>query len=108
MQAKQFELQARQQIAEMEMASRQQIAQMQIESQMQIAHMRGTFASQDAQAKILAADRDREDTQAHEVGMAGHAGVLSDYAAERDAAAALDALTSEAMMADLPEEEEDL
>ena len=108
MQAKQFELQARQQIAEMEMASRQQIAQMQIESQMQIAHMRGTFASQDAQAKILAADRDREDTQAHEVGMAGHAGVLSDYAAERDAAAALDALTTEAMMMDLPEGEENL
>ena len=42
-----------------------------------------SYASQDAQAKIAAADRDREDQQAHEMGMAGHDAVLADDMRDR-------------------------
>ena len=80
METKQLELQARMQQAQMEIQSRQQIAQLQIEGQLQIAQLRGTYTSNDVDAKIAAADRDREDTQAHEIGVAGHQAVLADHA----------------------------
>jgi hypothetical protein len=83
MQEKQMELQARMQQAQMEIQSRQQIAQLQMESQMQIAQMRGTYTSQDVDARIAADDRDREDTQAHEMGIEGHKAVIADHAFEQ-------------------------
>lgn len=83
MQEKQMELQARMQQAQMEIQSRQQIAQLQMESQMQIAQMRGTYTSQDVDARIAADDRDREDTQAHELGVEGHKAVIADHAFEQ-------------------------
>jgi hypothetical protein len=83
MQEKQMELQARMQQAQMEIQSRQQIAQLQMESQLQIAQMRGAATSQDVGAKIAADDRDREDTQAHEMGIEGHKAVIADHAFEQ-------------------------
>jgi hypothetical protein len=54
-----------------------------MESQMQIAQMRGTYTSQDVDARIAADDRDREDTQAHELGVEGHKAVIADHAFEQ-------------------------
>ena len=83
MQEKQMELQARMQQAQMEIQSRQQIAQLQMESQLQIAQLRGTYTSQDVNARIAADERDREDTQAHEMGIEGHKAVIADHAFEQ-------------------------